>query len=918
MKNLKKVLALVLAFACAFTMFAGAAFTDAADINADNADAVELLTALNIIEGYEDGSFQPEGTVTRAEMAKMIFTIRNGGNDDASAYESVTTSFTDINGHWAAGYIKYLQNTGIVAGKSAYIFDPDSTVTTAEAMKMALVLAGYRADKANLTGTAWQNNTIALATTVGLTKDVFSAVAEGCSRQDAAQILSNTLTEVKAVQWSEVTNSFLNDSDAGLAWGGDWMTVGEKWMDLAIATGYLTYGPSSKTNPKGIGFQPTDGYNGDRFIDFRDTKIDVSDLFGYEVKVVWDSEHEDSVEGVYGVYKTADNDSSEAMWKDVKSTAANKVKLNDETLTAAKNDIAVYVNGADTATLDLDADMNESARADIINFIDNNGDGKIDVATIKNQNVVKITYVSEDKLNTSALIGTVLTGTHDSAANGYLSTDEFTNYTVDPDMSDVNTYEGIAKNDYAKVTYDYYNDKMTYEKIDAVEGTITATRTNQGTKEIRIDGTWYKAALGYTLPSLVSGDTVEYIAIDNLIYNAKKVDGTWGSKNLAIVSEVAKYNAGVNAADLQIKLLTRDGDTKTVILDKYNNVDVTTADNGNTYNIDIANYDGVTENYAVAGNALKNALCGQLVTYRESGSSVSLMPVAVADLNANVADGYEFTQKAGYDDVYDTTGVYTTANNTIEVDAKDAVAMANTNLKIAGSAVVFVWDMSGDAKVLTGSELDKAGVAATGVSAKVVGGSENGVNYVQGCAIKVADVDTVKETGSNYAYVLSAAETTDNDDYRYFELWTKDGKLEAYEESSDEYTYKGGEIVRYEVVSTGDRTVIKNVELVDETIGTNQTWVSYITSDGFYGSNSDKIAIHNTEYTLASDCFIVNVNTDDMSGIEGDAKSAAREAMKRGGAYVDNVVFVLDGDGDIVFLMIDGKNNEIFNKNLYE
>ena len=66
----KKILALVLAFACAFTMFAGAAFTDQADINADNADAVELLTTLNIISGYPDGTFDPEGTVDRAEMAR--------------------------------------------------------------------------------------------------------------------------------------------------------------------------------------------------------------------------------------------------------------------------------------------------------------------------------------------------------------------------------------------------------------------------------------------------------------------------------------------------------------------------------------------------------------------------------------------------------------------------------------------------------------------------------------------------------------------------------------------------------------------------------------------------------------------------------------------------------------------------------
>ena len=51
MKNLKKVLALVLAFACAFTMFAGAAFTDQADIKVD-ADVVDTLVSLGIIEGW--------------------------------------------------------------------------------------------------------------------------------------------------------------------------------------------------------------------------------------------------------------------------------------------------------------------------------------------------------------------------------------------------------------------------------------------------------------------------------------------------------------------------------------------------------------------------------------------------------------------------------------------------------------------------------------------------------------------------------------------------------------------------------------------------------------------------------------------------------------------------------------------------
>ncbi|WP_459690310.1 S-layer homology domain-containing protein, partial [Agathobaculum sp. TL06] len=93
LRHQKKVLALVLAFACAFTMFAGAAFTDEADIQAT--DAVNMLTALGVVEGNPDGSFKPDATVTRAEMAKMIFVVRNNTIDD-SAYENNSSKMTDI------------------------------------------------------------------------------------------------------------------------------------------------------------------------------------------------------------------------------------------------------------------------------------------------------------------------------------------------------------------------------------------------------------------------------------------------------------------------------------------------------------------------------------------------------------------------------------------------------------------------------------------------------------------------------------------------------------------------------------------------------------------------------------------------------------------------------------------------------
>ena len=63
-----------MAFAMAFTMMAGAAYTDQADITAT--EAVDTLAALNIMTGDTDGSFRPNDTVTRAEMCRMIYSIR--------------------------------------------------------------------------------------------------------------------------------------------------------------------------------------------------------------------------------------------------------------------------------------------------------------------------------------------------------------------------------------------------------------------------------------------------------------------------------------------------------------------------------------------------------------------------------------------------------------------------------------------------------------------------------------------------------------------------------------------------------------------------------------------------------------------------------------------------------------------------
>ena len=779
----KKVLALVLAFACAFTMFAGAAFTDAADINADNTEAVDLLTTLNIIQGYEDGSFNPEGTVTRAEMAKMIYTIRNGGNDDASAHVGNTTSFTDISGHWAEGYIKYLQNTGIVAGKSATKFDPDSQVTTTEAMKMALALAGYDEKNAGLTGINWATNTLTYATTYGLTDKVASAMTAGCARQDAAQILANCLG-MTAVRYSSIVEDFVNDSKNGLSWGGDPISVGYKWMDLYTNVGTLIRIDGEELE---IRMNTSDEKDSDSLDEqFQRVGTDYSALLGQKVKVLF---NDGKTNDVIGVYAIPDNNVVIVNQNEI-GVDAGKIVIDGTNYSIDTDGVEVIIDGEQQADNWKAGAFKDEQSADVVTLIDTDDDNKIDAAYIKTVDVQKVTYVSSSQ---------IIAGS---------KTYKF---------ADDNIAEDVEKDDWVVITKNLYNDNNDVVIADKATGAVEATKSKtddsgNAWKQFQIDGTWYNEAAintGKDINSNVKpGVDAEYVAVNGILFYAAKTSS--GSDKLTDVLFVAFVGKDGLSND-QARVMFPNGDKATINLKNDYVVD----QDGN----ELASSVDQDGDSTPDGSKIMD---GMFYEYNKSGNTYELIELSTD------ADFYgDFTYR-------DTSTLAATGDMTYIVDG------SSTTKAIADSADVIVWTKAGnnvDFKHITGKQLKALINIPSGGSPKVALGTSNGqldTNLIGGFT---SDVDGLNRasvlaveyhsadgklgsafdkisSNANYGFITKDAVKSSNG-MIFFTVWTGSENVEVYAEETREADFTKGTIVGYtDIVTEDNRNVMTDANAI--------------------------------------------------------------------------------------------------------
>ena len=186
---LKKLISIAASAAAVMLMAASAyAYTD---VSADSYcyESVMRLGDLGIVSGYEDGSFRPDATITRAEYARIIVSAMD--KETAAKSTGLISSFADVpGGLWSAPYINYVSTQGIVAGYSDGSFQPDKTISFAESLTILLRVLGYTEESV---GYFWPNNYVDAASSLGISEGMGYGVNQPVTRGDAAVMLDRAL-----------------------------------------------------------------------------------------------------------------------------------------------------------------------------------------------------------------------------------------------------------------------------------------------------------------------------------------------------------------------------------------------------------------------------------------------------------------------------------------------------------------------------------------------------------------------------------------------------------------------------------------------------------------------------------------------------------------------------------------------------
>lgn len=547
---MKKILSLLLTLSmiigCSINVFA---YSDV-ESGTTTFTAVELLSALDILNGFEDGSFKPEQIVTRAEMAKIICKMF-----DMTAISSSTQIFKDVpTEHWAADYINTIAGLGIINGYGDGNYGPEDTVTYEQAIKMIVCALGY--EPMAKTKGGYPSGYLTVANSIGLLKNISSS-----NRGDIAVLVYNALHTPVMEQTSYGTNEAYEPLDGKN--GNSYKTLLTS-RDIYIAIGVATENSSY-----------TDRVN---FVPSKDSKDEEFEKGIKEVFYIGESNILSFIHQEIDAY-VIEKDGEYTVITVVASKKGETLTILSDDIKSVTNDEVVYYldidNSSKTDTIELDTDVvvelnkNKTTlttallnglniKGDIeITFVENTGDDKYDAVIMTEyiSTTIDLIDLKKEKMMFTTISGT-LTFDFDDKDNTYIFIDDKDNELELADFEEDDVVALLFNNSsFSNATYV----KIIKLSNSTVVGTVNTVNTDD--------------------KSVIIND-VEYKVADTNVWNKIKKPGTEGTFYIGLTGKVVAFDGSTAISkygyilakgtdgidnDVIVKMLTSEGvDTYTL------------------------------------------------------------------------------------------------------------------------------------------------------------------------------------------------------------------------------------------------------------------------------------------------------------------------------------------------------------------
>ena len=704
-KNLKKVISSV----AALTMVASSVAAFAVDFpdvesTASYAQAVQELSALDVISGYDDGTFGPDKLVTRAEITKMIVDALAERSSAEASTES--TKFADVSAdHWAKGYINQGVANGFIAGMSDTEFDPDANVTYVQAQKMLVSAIGYETFAQGQGG--WPTGYKTYAASLDITKGI-SGITDNTelTRAQVAQMIDNAMDAPLCViaswktEWNGTRTPNLETRDGKE--GRAYETLFTEKHDA-----YKVYGRVTETSKTGSVDNDKVTFQVEKADNFDDQEVKADSPVSEDM-YIGDSKADNYLR-TYSQALIQKNDDDEFTILSIAAAAANKSvtvasedfdenKSTDEALyffpagttkgstkyqLDTTNGVTIYINGVESS----------KSIAELRDYLDKNETASV---TLQKETEVGSTSTSA-KYNTimvssyvTAIVDEVIDKTNETSVNfdTYSSgiqakmtvnkDDDNYTYSFKLDGKEIEAKD-LQQNDVLNISYDTtgsFRESSFYDVIvtrNVVDG-VKCTSRNDSKGEYTIGGTKYKAAEGMDIDVETS---TEYSLYLDHFGRIAKADENSVSKNYGVLKNIYKKAGG----DYMAQIITKKGTEEEYKVD---------SDNVKAYKSYLVKSDADGAVYD-STNKKTDAYPKQVVEYSVSSSSnkITIKNGGVIAPTTADAEYKESGNKIGSVKMADSTVILDLS----EVDTKDTYSVVSS-LNDGSNYVAYGYDKS--------------------------------------------------------------------------------------------------------------------------------------------------------------------------------------------------------------------------------